>query len=103
MEIDFLLLGNLIMFVIAFFKVIKNTDENGNILIVLIYLEILLLASTVIFLISSLNLNDIIGQTFAFIILAIAAAESAIALALVIAFYKQTGSVSFKNLNALRG
>ena len=103
MYTDLQLIVNFIIFVIAFFKVIKNTDENGNILMVLLYLEVMLLSSTLTFIVSSSYLDDITGHVFALVILVVAAGESAIALALVIAYYKLTGSVSFKGLNALRG
>jgi NADH-ubiquinone oxidoreductase chain 4L len=59
----------------------------------LISIEIMLLGITLLILIGSLSLDDIIGQTFAIYIIAIAGAESAIGLAILVAFYRLRGSV----------
>ena len=54
----------------------------------LISLEIVLLAITFLILVSSLNIDDIIGQTFAIYIIVVAGAESAIGLGILVAFYR---------------
>lgn len=56
----------------------------------LISIEIMLLAITFLILISSLGFDDIIGQTFAIYIIAIAGAETAIGLGIIVAYYRFT-------------
>jgi NADH-ubiquinone oxidoreductase chain 4L len=47
-------------------------------------------------LISSLSFDDILGQTFAIYVIAIAGAESAIGLGILVAFYRLRGSISIE-------
>src|SRR3954467_1253786 len=60
----------------------------------LISIEIMLLAITYLILINSLNFDDILGQTFAVYIIAIAGAESAIGLGILVAFYRLRGTIA---------
>ena len=53
----------------------------------------MLLAVTFLILVSSLNIDDIIGQTYAMYIIIVAGAESAIGLAILVAFYRLRGSI----------
>lgn len=62
----------------------------------LISIEIMLLSVTFLILVSSLNFDDILGQVYAIYIIAIAGAESAIGLAILVAFYRLRGSVSIE-------
>jgi NADH-ubiquinone oxidoreductase chain 4L len=52
----------------------------------LISIEIMLLAITFLILISSLNMDDIVGKTYAIYIIVVAGAESAIGLGILVAF-----------------
>jgi NADH-ubiquinone oxidoreductase chain 4L len=74
--------------------------NRKNIILMLISIEIMLLAVTFIILINSLLFEDIIGQVFAIYIIVIAAAESAIGLGILVAFYRLRGNISltFKNI-----
>ena len=54
----------------------------------LISIEIMLLSITFLILMSSLNFDDILGQTFAIYIITIAGEESAIGLGILVAFYR---------------
>jgi NADH-ubiquinone oxidoreductase chain 4L len=62
----------------------------------LISIEIMLLSVTFLILINSLNFDDILGQVYAIYIIAIAGAESAIGLGILVAFYRLRGSVSIE-------
>jgi len=64
----------------------------------LISIEIMLLAVTVMILVSALNFDDILGQTFAIYIIAIAGAESAIGLGILVAFYRLRGTIQINLL-----
>jgi NADH-ubiquinone oxidoreductase chain 4L len=68
-----------------------------NIILMLISIEIMLLSITFLILISSLSFDDILGQTFSIYIIAIAGAESAIGLGLLVAFYRLRGSIAIEN------
>jgi NADH-ubiquinone oxidoreductase chain 4L len=74
--------------------------NRKNIILMLISIEIMLLSITFIILINSLLFEDILGQVFAIYIIVVAAAESAIGLGILVAFYRLRGSISltFKNI-----
>jgi NADH-ubiquinone oxidoreductase chain 4L len=59
----------------------------------LISIEIMLLAVTLFILFSSVLFDDILGQTFGVYIIAIAGAESAIGLGLLVAYYRLRGNI----------
>ena len=67
--------------------------NRKNIILMLISIEIMLLAITFLILIYSFSFDDILGQVFAIYIIAIAGAESAIGLGILVAFYRLRGSI----------
>ena len=75
----------LILFLIGILGFVLN---RKNIILMLISIEIMLLAITFLILVSSLNIDDIIGQTYAIYIIVVAGAESAIGLGILVAFYR---------------
>ena len=79
----------LILFLIGILGFVLN---RKNIILMLISIEVMLLSITFLILVSSLNIDDIIGQTYAIYIIAIAGAESAIGLGILVAFYRLTNS-----------
>ena len=83
----------LILFFIGLIGVILN---RKNILTVLMAIEILLLAVNLNFTAVSVYLDDIIGQIFVIFILTIAAAESAVGLAILTVFYKLKTSIEME-------
>ena len=83
----------LILFLIGILGFVLN---RKNIILMLISIEVMLLSITFLILVSSLNIDDIIGQTFAIYIIAVAAAESVIGLGILVAFYRWRGSVSIE-------
>src|SRR3982750_4176694 len=78
---------SLILFTIGILGFVLN---KKNIILMLISIEIMLLAITFLILVSSLSFDDILGQTYAIYIIAIAGAESAIGLGILVAFYRFT-------------
>ena len=48
-------------------------------------------------------LNDIQGQIFTIFVLTVAAAEAAIGLAILVIYYRDSGSISVEEINKLRG
>jgi NADH-ubiquinone oxidoreductase chain 4L len=79
----------LILFLIGILGFVLN---RKNIILMLISIEIMLLAITFLILVSSLNMDDIIGQTYAIYIIVVAGAESAIGLGILVAFYRLINS-----------
>ena len=75
----------LVLFLIGILGFVFN---RKNIILMLISIEIMLLSITFLILVSSINLDDIIGQVYAVYIIVIAGAESAIGLAILVAFYR---------------
>jgi NADH-ubiquinone oxidoreductase chain 4L len=83
----------IVLFLIGIFGFVLN---RKNLILMLISIEIILLSITLILLISSLNYDDIIGQTYAIYIISIAGAESAIGLGILVAFYRLRGTVAIE-------
>lgn len=83
---------SLILFLIGILGFVLN---RKNIILMLISIEIMLLAITFLILVSSLSFDDILGQTYAIYVIAIAGAESAIGLGILVAFYRLYSSHIF--------
>jgi len=81
----------LILFLIGILGFVLN---RKNIILMLISIEIMLLAVTFLILLSAISFDDILGQTFSVYIIAIAGAESAIGLGILVAFYRLRGSIA---------
>ena len=84
---------SLILFLIGILGFVLN---RKNIILMLISIEIMLLSITFLILISSLSFDDIVGQTFSIYIIAIAGAESAIGLGILVAYYRLRGSITIQ-------
>ena len=82
---------SLVLFLIGILGFVLN---RKNIILMLISIEIMLLAVTLLVIISSFSFDDILGQTYSLYIIAIAGAESAIGLGILVAFYRLRGSIS---------
>jgi len=80
---------SLILFLVGILGFVMN---RKNLILMLISIEIMLLAITLLILVSSLSFDDILGQTFAIYVIAIAGAESAIGLGILVAYYRFNGS-----------
>jgi len=92
-NINFILNLTCIVFFIGLIGIILN---RKNILITLMSIELLLLAVNLNFAAFSIYLDDIVGQIFVLFILTIAAAESAIGLAIITVFYKLKNSIQLE-------
>ena len=90
----------LILFLIGISGIILN---RKNIIVMLMSIELMLLAVNLNFIIFSVYPDDVMGQLFAILILTVAAAESAIGLAILVVYYRVRGSVTVENIHLLRG
>jgi NADH-quinone oxidoreductase subunit K len=66
-------------------------------------IELMLLAVNMNFVAFSHYLGDIQGQVFVFFILTVAAAESAIGLAILVLLFRNRSSINVDELNTLKG
>jgi NADH-quinone oxidoreductase subunit K len=77
--------------------------NRKNIIVLLMAIELMLLAVNMNFVAFSHFLGDLHGQVFVFFILTVAAAESAIGLAILVLLFRAKSSISAEELNTLKG
>ena len=95
----FLILGAL-LFAISVVGIFLN---RKNVIILLMAIELMLLAVNMNFIAFSHYLNDISGQVFVFFILTVAAAESAIGLAILVVLFRNLNTIHVEDLDGLKG
>jgi NADH-quinone oxidoreductase subunit K len=95
----FLTLGAL-LFALSVIGIFLN---RKNLIILLMAIELMLLAVNMNFVAFSYYLGDLHGQVFVFFILTVAAAESAIGLAILVLLFRNNASISVDELNTLKG
>ena len=77
--------------------------NRKNVILLLMCVELLLLAANFNFIAFSRYLGDINGQVFVFFVLTVAAAESAIGLAIVVVLFREKRSINVDDMSTLRG
>lgn len=95
----YLVLGAL-LFAISVVGIFLN---RKNVIILLMCIELMLLAVNLNFIAFSHHLNDIAGQVFVFFILTVAAAESAIGLAILVVLFRNLNTINVDDLDTLKG
>ncbi len=95
----YLILGA-ILFAVSVVGIFLN---RKNVVILLMAIELLLLAVNINFVAFSHYLQDISGQVFVFFILTVAAAESAIGLAILIVLFRRRRTINVDELDSLKG
>ena len=95
----YLILGAL-LFTISVVGIFLN---RRNVIILLMAIELMLLAVNLNFIAFSRYQNDPAGQIFVFFILTVAAAESAIGLAILVLLFRKVGSIDVDELGQLKG
>jgi len=96
---DYLVLGA-ILFCLSVAGIFLN---RKNVIILLMSIELMLLAVNFNFIAFSQFLGDTIGQVFVFFILTVAAAESAIGLALLVVLFHNRRTINVADLDTLKG
>ena len=89
-----------IIFTIGIIGIFLN---RKNLIVILMCIELLLLAVNINLVSFSIFLNDLNGQVFTLFILTVAAAEAAIGLAIIVAYYRNAGSIRVEDINTLKG
>lgn len=89
-----------ILFALSVIGIFLN---RKNLIVLLMAIELMLLAVNMNFVAFSYFLGDMHGQVFVFFILTVAAAESAIGLAILVLLFRNRASISVEELNSLKG
>jgi len=95
----FLVLGA-ILFAISVVGIFLN---RRNLIVLLMAIELMLLAVNLNFIAFSYYLGDLAGQVFVFFILTVAAAESAIGLAILVVLFRNLRTIDVEDMDALKG
>ncbi len=95
----YLVLGA-ILFAISVIGIFLN---RKNIIVLLMAIELMLLAVNMNFIAFSHFLGDIAGQVFVFFILTVAAAESAIGLAILVVLFRNLRTIHVEDINQMKG
>jgi NADH-quinone oxidoreductase subunit K len=82
-----------ILFTIGIFGIFLN---RKNVIIILMSIELILLAVNLNLVAFSAFLGDLVGQVYA-------AAEAAIGLAILVAYYRNRGSIAVEDINLMKG
>ncbi len=88
-----------IMFAIGMAGIFLN---RKNVIIILMSIELMLLAVNVNLVAFSQFLGDLVGQVFAFMVLTVAAAEAAVGLAILVAFFRNRGDIAVEQANLMK-
>jgi NADH-quinone oxidoreductase subunit K len=89
-----------ILFTIGVFGIFLN---RKNVIVILMSVELLLLAVSINLVAFSAFLGDLVGQVFALVVLTVAAAESAIGLAIIVVYFRNRGSIAVDDINLMKG
>lgn len=98
-SINSLITTSFLLFFIGLFGIVLN---RKNLIKILICIELMLLGINLGFLVYSVYLDVITGQIFAFIILAVAAAEAAIGLAIIISYYRVRSTIAIESISLIK-
>ena len=95
----FLFLGAII-FTIGVLGIFLN---KKNVIIILMSIELILLSVNINFIAFSAFLHDLTGQIFAMLTLTVAAAEAAIGLAIIVVYFRNSGTIRVEEIDKLKG
>jgi NADH-quinone oxidoreductase subunit K len=87
------------LFLLGIWGIVLN---RKNIIILLMSIELMLLSINLNFVTFSVFLDDLMGQVFALFVLTVAAAESAIGLAILVAYYRVRNTIAVEDVSMLR-
>lgn len=96
---NYLLIGALV-FMIGVVGIFLN---RKNVIIILMSIELILLSVSINFVAFSAYLGDLFGQVFVMFVLTVAAAESAIGLAILVVYFRNRGSIAVDDVNMMKG
>jgi NADH-quinone oxidoreductase subunit K len=91
---------SVLIFIVGLWGMVLN---KKNVITIIMSIELLLLGANLNFIVFSIFIDDLKGQVFALLILTVAAAESAIGLAILVIFYKKHQTIDFDFIYGLHG
>jgi len=100
LSLSHILILGAVLFAISIVGIFLN---RKNVIILLMAIELMLLAVNMNFVAFSYYLGDMAGQVFVFFILTVAAAESAIGLAILIVLFRNLQTINVDDLDSLKG
>ena len=89
-----------IIFMIGIIGIFLN---RKNVIIILMSIELILLSVNINLVSFSIFTNDLTGQIFTLFVLTVAAAETAIGLAIIVVYYRNKGSIRVEDISSLKG
>ena len=90
-----------ILFTLGIFGIFLN---RKNVIVILMSIELILLAVNInLIAFSTQSLGDLVGQVFALFVLTVAAAEAAIGLAILVAYFRNRGTIAVEDINLMKG
>lgn len=98
--LNYYLILSSVVFSIGFAGIIVN---RKNLILLLMCVELMLLAVNFNFVVFAQYLHVAVGEIFVFFILAVAAAESAIGLSILVLIYRRHNSIAVDDMTILKG
>lgn len=95
----FIVLGA-VLFCIALASLFIN---RKNVIVLLMSIELMLLAVNINFVAFSRFMGDVAGQVFVFFILTVAAAETAIGLAILVLLFRNRSTINVAEIDSMKG
>jgi NADH-quinone oxidoreductase subunit K len=89
-----------ILFTIGVLGIFLN---RKNVIVILMSIELILLAVNINFVAFSAYSGNLVGQVFALFVLTVAAAESAIGLAILVVYFRNRGTIAVEDVNLMKG
>jgi NADH-quinone oxidoreductase subunit K len=88
------------VFTLGVFGIFLN---RKNVIVILMSVELILLSVNINLVAFSGFSGDLTGQIFALLILTVAAAEAAIGLAILVAYFRNRGTIAVEDINRMKG
>lgn len=98
--IEHFLVVSAVLFTLGVFGIFLN---RRNVIIILMSIELILLSVSINLVTFSTYLHNLTGQVFSMFILTVAAAEAAIGLAILVAFFRNKNSIAIEDISSLKG
>jgi NADH-quinone oxidoreductase subunit K len=99
-SLDHYLIVAALLFTIGAIGIFLN---RRNVIVILMSIELMLLAVNINFIAFSQHLGDLIGQVFTLFVLTVAAAESAIGLAILVVYFRNRGDIDVNDMTIMKG
>lgn len=89
--------------ILFFFSILGIFVTRKNIILTIVSIEMLFLSVNFNFVVFSIFLDDLMGQLFSLYIIAVAGAEAAVGLAILIVFFRLRKIISIDYISAIKG